>query len=537
MIRLVNVLLAAVIGLSTFVPVYAQAYDHEQRYGGSLVIGTRTKPTSFYTLETNYSISVALASLIFNSLVVDNAEGVIVPQLASNWDISEDGKEYIFYLRKSVDFHDGVELTAYDVKFTFDQIFKNPSTALFKDLVDSVETYDVIDRYKFKISLRQPSSVFLYHLIFDIFPKHVFEGDAISIEEFGRKPVGSGPFKFSSWDNDDVITLAANSDYYAGRPYLDKIIVKPYGDTQQVWSELMRGNVDLSFFLEKDDFKVLEKDSSFKAYTVPAEYYYSVSYNFLDKDWQDERLRRAVAHAVDVDELIDVAVGGYGKKAQGPFYDKLIADVTRVKPYKYNLVAAKRYLRQAGWYDNDSDGVLEQNGRELELRLLVYTPLLVNMRIAMFLRQQLYKVGIKLRVIRYDSPQQLSKEFLKENKAQASLRMVVAGFDIDMLRKQWCMSPSLQDNIFEDYYSKELCELFDEAIEEHDVLKRKHFLQEIQEKLYYHQPVLFLYYPYSFHGISSDFKNTESFFTASMPFYAIKDWYRISKDYKGPYRR
>ena len=135
------------------------------RYGGALIWGTYTQPTFINPVLTTYSISMSLEDLIFNRLVRLNTKGEIEPDLARSWDISPDGLVYTFYLREGIRFHDGVECNAFDVKFTYDKIMDPQVNSPFASLFELVEAFQVIDKYTFRIILRQPCAPFIYILL------------------------------------------------------------------------------------------------------------------------------------------------------------------------------------------------------------------------------------------------------------------------------------------------------------------------------------------------------------------------------------
>ena len=231
--------------LSAAVLEAKEVSQDKPRYGGTLVWGVAYKPTIINPILTTQSVSASLQDLIFNQLIRLNAKGEIEPDLAQSWEISDDGLIYTFHLRKGVKFHDGVECTAEDVKFTFDKIIDPQINSPFRPPFQLVKEFKAIDKYTFEVVLNKPSTPFIYNLIRPIAPKHLLENRDLKNTAFNFQPIGTGPFKFKSWSKDDQIILEYNPDYYEGRPYLDRIIVKTYSDSRQLWSALMRQEVDL----------------------------------------------------------------------------------------------------------------------------------------------------------------------------------------------------------------------------------------------------------------------------------------------------
>ncbi|MCK5493160.1 MAG: ABC transporter substrate-binding protein, partial [Candidatus Omnitrophica bacterium] len=289
-------------------------------YGGTLIWGICYKPTIINPLITTHSISMSLLDLIFNRLVRLNSKGEVSPDLAHSWNISGDGLIYTFYLRKGIKFHDGKECTAFDVKFTFEGILDDKNNSPFKSSFDLVKEFKVINPYVFRIILKAPSASFIYRLVQrEIVPRHFFEDENSSTTNFNYHPIGTGPFKFKEWTREDRIILEYNPDYYEGRPYLDRIIVKTYEDARGLWFSLMCGAVDFTLFLEREDYEILKDDPSFRAYSFPCDGYYALVYNLNDPVLADNKIRKAIAYGIDKENLTNRAAFGYGLECSAPF--------------------------------------------------------------------------------------------------------------------------------------------------------------------------------------------------------------------------
>jgi len=512
--------------ISTPLITYGQDKTADNKpYGGTLTWGVCTKPTIINPILTSHSISASLMDLIFNHLVRLNSKGEIEPDLAQSWDISSDGLVYTFYLRKGVRFHDGIECTAYDVKFTYDKIIQPRNKSPFRPFFELVEEFKAIDKYTFQAILKKPSVTFIDRLVREIAPKHLLERVDLNNCSFNYHPVGSGPFKFKEWQKDEQITLEYNPDYYEGRPYLDKVIIKLYPDLRDVWVALMRSEVDYAGFIEREDYEIVKDDSAFRAYTFPIDSYYAIFYNPDDLLLADKRIREAIASGIDRKALIQKVAGGYGLECIGPFYPESLGFNPEVLAIPYDPDKSKELLREAGWQDSDSDGILEKNGEELELRVLLDTRNNIFRRIAMFLRQQLQEIGIKLRVLLYNDEQELSYEFLEQNKPQAQLKLFLGGADPDEERYHWPYKKSKRTDNLWCYRNEEVAELFESGGLTQDKDKRKQIYQQIHKIIYEEQPTCFLYFPHFFYAISAKFKNADAYFTMNMPTYTMKDWY------------
>ncbi len=487
--------------------------------GGTLTWGVTHKPTLINPVYTTYSVSMSLLDLIFNRLVRLNSNGEIEPDLAEEWEISPDGLTYTFYLRRGVKFHDGTECAAADVKFTYETILDEKNQSPFRDLFGIIKEIRVIDPYTVRFTLRSPSVDFIELVLKEIMPARGFNEE---------HPVGTGPFRFEAWDRDGKITLSANPDYYEGRPHLDGIVVKAYESTQGLWTALMRGEVDFVLFLEREDYEILEPDPAFKTFAIPADGYYALVYNTGDRLLADSDIRRAIAYAIDGRDIIQRASGGYGFPATGPFHPETLGFNPEVAPLPYEPEKAQDILEQKGWADSDNDGIREKDNRQFIVKVLIDSRNQIYKTIAMVLRQQLQAVGIKLEVILYDDERVLTREFIDYHRPQAQLRLFL-GNTITNIKEDWATNQFRGADKLWIYRNPQVNRLFKQGEILNDTGERKKIYRQIHRLIYQDQPAYFLYFPFVFHAVSSRIDNVEDFFTLSMPYYTIKDWYIETK--------
>jgi len=509
-------------------PIIAAARDKAQDgkpYGGTLIWGVCTQPTIINPILTTHSVSAPLLDLIFNHLIRLNSKGGIEPDLAQSWEVSPDGLVYTFHLRRGVKFHDGKECTAYDVKFTFDKITEPRNKSPYRSSFDLVEEFVALDEYTFRVILQKPSSTFIYRLIREIAPRHLLEKVDINSCSFNYHPVGTGSFKFKTWTKDNQIILEYNADYYEGRPYLDKIIVKTYPGLKDVWIALMRSEIDYAGFIEKEDYEIVKNDVAFKTFAIPTDYYFALFYNPDDPLLADKRIRFAIAYGIDRKALIEKVVGGFGIECIGPFYPETLGFNAEVKPFEYNPDKSSELLTEAGWKDENQDGILEKDDKDLELKVLVDARNNLVKRSIMFIRQSLQEIKIKVKVQLYSDEKELTYEFLEQNKPQAHLKLLLGGAEPDEGEYPWSYKKPKRKNKLWTYKNEEVAELSELGEVTFDKEKRKEIYQQIHKIIYEEQPACFLFFPFDFHAISNKFTNIDEFFTLNMPFYTMKDWH------------
>lgn len=510
----------------TLAPIQVQSSPSKKPYGGVLVLGDSNQPSIINPVLVNSGISSSVDSLVFNRLVRPNLKGEIEPELAESWEISENGRIYTFHLRHGVKFHDGVEFTSEDVLFTYQKI-KDPQTGCpYRSAFNNIQDFSAPDQYTFKIFLKEPQELFVNELQREIIPKHMFETQDFHKNSFNRKPVGTGPFKFKEWKKDLEIVLEANKDYYEGRPYLDKVIFRNYPNKADVWSAFMRGEVDLVRFINVEDYELTKGDPAFNTSAVLMPDYYLISYNLNDPILSDLRIRQAIAHAVNRKELINQIEKGYGMECTGPFHEGSWAFNPEVQAFSYDPIHAIKILKEAGWQDADSDGILEKDKIPFVIRMMVDSRSDKMRKMAMLIRQQLQEVGIKIEIHLYEDDQDNANFFQSPSLEKPGARLIsFFGNEVypnqaikiwhsqDQRRhKLWGIQPTNPE--------------VDRLIDLVQMTKDTKIYKNIHRAIYEDQPACFLYFPFMFHASSKNIGNTELILsTTYISDYIIKDLY------------
>ena len=495
-------------------------------YGGSLVIGHNNSPAIINPILTDSTVSMSVMTLVFNRLVQRNADGEICGDLAKSWEISQDGLAYTFHLRPGIKFHDEVEITAEDILYTYERI-KDPQnhSPYFRNL-NLVRSMEAVDRYTFRIILNEPSSSFIYVLVREVVPKHLYEKGNIRSGAFNHHPIGTGPFRFVEWNRDNQITLEANPEYFEGRPFLNRVVYKFYSTDSEVWSALMRGEVDLAEFLSVENYELIKKDPSFKTYANATSDYYLISYNLADPLVSDQNVRTAIAHAIDIRGLIDRVEKGYGLQATGPFSEKSWAFNPEVHPFPYDPALSVRLLKEAGWSDSDGDGILDKSGLRLSIRMLVNSKDEKLKKMAMFIRQNLQEAGIDLQIQLYRNLDEIDPS--SEKKFQAVLTFFLGPIlDPNETIKLWYSQDRRAGKVWS-YQSlnSELDKLIYLGSVTTDQASRQKIYREIHRLIYQEQTACFLYFPFDFHAISKKFGGSDSFLSSLyMPDNLIRNFY------------
>ncbi len=246
---------------------------------------------------------------VFEGLTQYNPDGSISPALAESWEISEDGAEYTFTLQDGVMFHDGSAFTAEDVVFTYDRARAEDSTNAQKALFSGIESVEAVDDTTVRVTLSGPDGAFLTKMAW---------GDAVivdpaSAETNATNPVGTGPFRFSDWVQGDRVELVRNEDYWGEPAALGEATFKFISDPTAAFAALMAEDVDaFPIFPAPETLAQFESDPRFKLVIGSTEGETILAMNNQSDALSDVRVRRALAHAINRQDIIDGAMFGYG---------------------------------------------------------------------------------------------------------------------------------------------------------------------------------------------------------------------------------
>lgn len=213
--------------------------------GSTFVVALGNEPPMLIrAFDTSTATGLAGTPVMESLISGVDKQGNPVPQLAESWDISDDGLTYTLHLRQNAKWHDGKPFTADDVVFTVEKLLPvSPNSGPLAKLTSSVTK---VDDHTVKLVLKEPFAPYITAWTPDrlvILPKHLYENTDLATNEWNRKPVGTGPFKFESWEQ-GVITLTANKDWWGGTPGLEKLVFRTITDANTRNNALKTGEVD-----------------------------------------------------------------------------------------------------------------------------------------------------------------------------------------------------------------------------------------------------------------------------------------------------
>lgn len=306
-----------------------------------------------------------IAAKIFDGLVDYDFDFNMKPQLAESWEIAEDWQTITFKLRAGVTWHDGAPFTSADVAWSALNVWKplHPrGRATFQNL-DTVETPDDLTVI-FKFAKPAPVAARAFHSVeSQILPKHIYEGTDIVNNPANSEPIGTGPFRFVSWERGSHVELEKFPEYWAAdRVSIERIIVRTVADASSRSSSFEAQEVDLGGQLpiavadarrleQLDYIRIPERGDEF----FSKQHWFA--FNTRKEVFQDVRVRQAIAYAFDKDAVVRLIWQGFGTKATGPIHKALTAFYNPdVQIYDFNIEKANQLLDEAG-YPRGADGV------------------------------------------------------------------------------------------------------------------------------------------------------------------------------------
>ncbi len=357
-------------------------------------------------------------NMIFSFLVIPDEKLNYVGDLAEKWDISEDGTVYTFHLRDGVKWHDGEALNADDVIFTLTALASPTYTGgsegrvmtiagaaeYQKGEADSVSGLKKIDDLTVEITLVSHDASFLSNMYTSILPEHILKDvDPADwgTDDFNRNPVGSGKYKFVEWKPGQYITLERNEDYYGTKPSIKNVTVQFGADTTLV-AALMNGEIDVLYNLPSSEVENVEAMPNSSVYNYEMMTVYYIGLNQLVPELSDLRVRKALAHGIDKQTIVDTVYGTESAYiCDDVFPSNHWSHSENVEVYEYNPEKAKSLLEEAGFVMNSATGYYEKDGKPLHLTFDMSTST-DGKAVAAMIQQNWKEIGVEMEVIEQD---------------------------------------------------------------------------------------------------------------------------------------
>jgi len=313
-------------------------------------------PTQPTTLDPNYATLVMFAQIsrnMFDGLFKLDDQMQIQPNLAEGYEQVDD-LTYDITLRDDVTFHDGSPFTAADVISTFDRISNDDELASQqRSYVANVASVEELDEHQVRFTLAQPDASFLKVLATLIYITPGATIAEVGDIEFGRNPVGTGPFELASWNEGDSVVLSANCDYHGSEPIPSEVEFRFISEPATQISSLQSGEIDIATAVTSDLAASLQSSSDVEVRSVEGNQTNWISMNTNEGPFADERVRQAMNHAVNKEAITSQLLGGYGTPAGQLYASSVFGFSSDVDAYAYDPDRARELLDEAGYAEGE----------------------------------------------------------------------------------------------------------------------------------------------------------------------------------------
>lgn len=315
---------------------------------------------------------------IYEGLVKVNEQGELVPAVASEYKISEDGSKYTFTLRDGVKFHNGEAVTAEDVKYSIERnAGLLPDTELIVSAFSVIESVNILDPSTVEVVLSEPDTELISYLTVAIVPK--------DYENISTQPVGTGPFKFVSYKSQESLVIEKNNDYWGDKAYLNKVTFKVITNAATAVVELKAGTIDIYPYLTMDQADQI--GDNFDILYGNTNLVQGLYLNNNVEMFKNKLVRQAMYYALDRQEILNIVAGGHGTIVGSfmyPGYGRYYNDLS--KEYSKDIDKAKELLKEAGY----------ENGFTFSVK--VPSNYQVHMDTALVIKEQLKEIGITMNI-------------------------------------------------------------------------------------------------------------------------------------------
>lgn len=492
-------------------------------HGGQLRIAIQSDMKNLNPLLSSNTTDGFIARLMFEPLVSANEKGDTVPMLATavptqaNGGISKDGLTITYHLRRDAKWTDGVPVTGKDVKWSWQAIMNNNNNIISRHGYDFIKALDTPDDYTVVVHLKQKFAPFVNTFFADsdqpypVAPAHVLSKyPNINQIPFNVDPnVTDGPFKFVRWVHGDHVELAANDQFFMGKPGLRSIYIRIVPDENTIRSLLRTHDIDWMFEASINNYPELKDMPGVKLVFVDVNGYEDIQVNVQRPYLQDVRVRQALAYAVDKTRIIQTLTFGQQKAAiedQPPF---MWSFDPNLKDYPHDPNMAKQLLQQAGWTPGP-DGIMTKNGERLTLVMASNQSNVTRRKESVQLQQMLREAGIDLQVKYYQADVLFAPVgeggILQGGKFDLSLAGWYAGVDPDDSAQFTCANLAPNGYNYSRYCNPDMEAAQKTALANYDRPTRKKAYFRIQELLHRDVPEIFTYYQRQMQPISENFK-------------------------------
>lgn len=458
-------LLCAAVACSAKTDTKTEAGTQEKRY---VTILQNVDIQSFDPQAQNDSGSWTVIRHIYDTLVRSDENNALYPCLAESWEFPDD-QSILFHLRKGVVFHNGDSMTAEDVKFTLDRA---KESAKQKTMIAAYESSEIVDEYTVLVHLNQPCNQVLLNALSrngcSIVPKSYTENLEASGKSLNEAPIGTGPYKFVSFRAGDRTVMDANENYF-GEVKNDGIILRIITDSSAALIAMETGEADMLLEVAATDIDMVRTNSNLELFFYDSTRFEYMGFNTLREPFTDIRVREALMHLVNREDIIKVACNGEATANYGCLAHGAVGYTDDVKHYEYDLELAKKLLAEAGYADG--------------FEVTYYTYGDVRLKVAQVLQASFAQAGITLKIEAMESGPLFDLLDAKEfDLAALSRNSNSPDTDMTVSQLYYSTSTGVASNIWT-LQDPECDRLIDEARIQADPAVRKAMYAQLQQRV------------------------------------------------------
>ncbi|HYG57165.1 MAG TPA: ABC transporter substrate-binding protein [Symbiobacteriaceae bacterium] len=466
--------------------------------GGELIMVMDKDPDNFNPILSSSAYGSQVHGQVYATLFEFNEKWEPTPYVAESWQASPDAKTWTIKIRQGVKFHDGSDLTADDVVFTYKSIMDKEYTGPRSSNVAYIKDISAPDKNTVKVELTEPYAPILQDLNLGILSKKLFEGtpakdmDKLAVT---MKPVGAGPYKFVEYVRGQYVTLERNENWFMsqahnGAPFIKTLRMKVIPESATKQAAIENGEIDVATPDPKDVAR-LEKEFANKLNFVNYERngWGYMTLNVTRPHLDNKLVRQALTYGLDRQSIITGLMDGRAVIPTGPIPPVSWAADPEMKAWPYDPAKAKQLLEQAG-YKMNAQGIMEKGGQPLKLGFYASSGNALIEGIASIAKKNWKDIGVDLDVQLMDF-NALTDNYMKPGKFDVSF----SGFSLGLDPNQMTLFHSSAVSGFNRgrYSSAKVDELLEQGVRESDPTKRKAIYSEYQKTLVDDAPVILVY--------------------------------------------